>query len=245
MCADSPQARSAKLSLSAGAVFATAAPLLWHSSAMNAFAGWVLGLVVILAACSRGDTPTLVPAPESAAVASSVPASSAPRRAESVALLAGGCFWGMEDLFRKLQGVLETNVGYTGGHLESPTYDDVKSGRTGHAESIRVVFDPNLLSYERLLAYFFSIHDPTTKHRQGNDIGTQYRSAIFVFDSEQRRIAEKVIERVASSGDWKAPVTTEISGAFEFYPAEEYHQDYLQKNPGGYTCHYQRDVSYY
>ena len=110
---------------------------------------------------------------------------------------------------------------------------------------MRIVFDPGVLSYERLLAYFFTIHDPTTMNRQGNDVGTQYRSAIFVLDAEQRSVAEKMIARVASSGTWQAPVTTAVADALEFYPAEGYHQDYLQKNPGGYTCHYPRDVSYY
>jgi methionine-S-sulfoxide reductase len=215
---------------------------------MKAFTGWVLALLVILSACNRSDAPAVVLAPERPSSSSpdrASPPSSVARGSESVALLAGGCFWGMEDLFRKLPGVLETSVGYTGGQLTKPTYDDVKTGRTGHAESIRVVFDPSVLSYERLLAYFFSIHDPTTKDRQGNDVGTQYRSAIFVLDAEQRRVAEKVIERVTSSGDWKAPVATQISEALEFYPAEEHHQDYLQKHPGGYTCHYPREVSYY
>jgi peptide methionine sulfoxide reductase msrA/msrB len=151
----------------------------------------------------------------------------------------------MEELLRKLPGVVETSVGYTGGALKSPGYEDVKTGRTGHAESVRIVFDPAQLSYERLLAYFFTIHDPTTMNRQGNDVGTQYRSAIFALDAEQRSVAEKMIARVASSGAWQAPVATEVVDALTFYPAESYHQDYLQKNPGGYTCHYPRDVSYY
>ncbi len=162
-----------------------------------------------------------------------------------VAVLAGGCFWGVEDLLRALPGVVQTEVGYTGGHVSSPTYSDLKTGRSGHAESVRVVFDPARLSYERLLLYFFKIHDPTTKNRQGNDVGTQYRSAIFVGNAEQRRVAQAVIERVNASGDWKAPVTTEVVEAGEFTPAEDYHQDYLQKNPGGYTCHFERDVTYY
>ena len=172
-------------------------------------------------------------------LASPAPASRA------VALLAGGCFWGMEELLRKLPGVLNTTVGYTGGALKNPAYEDVKTGSTNHAESVRVEYDPNVLSYERLLAYFFSIHDPTTHDRQGNDIGTQYRSAIFVLDEAQRDAARKVIDRVRASGDWKAPIATEVVDATEFYPAEDYHQDYLQKNPGGYTCHYPRKVSFY
>jgi peptide methionine sulfoxide reductase msrA/msrB len=191
-------------------------------------------------AAARTPEPALAPAGEAA------PAASPPAPASrSVALLAGGCFWGMEELLRKLPGVTHTTAGYTGGALQNPVYEDVHGGTTNHAESVRVEFDPSVISYERLLAYFFSIHDPTTKNRQGNDVGTQYRSAIFVLDAEQRRAAERVIERVNASGDWKAPVTTEIVDATEFYPAEEYHQDYLQKHPGGYTCHYPRSVSFY
>jgi peptide methionine sulfoxide reductase msrA/msrB len=158
------------------------------------------------------------------------------------AVLAGGCFWGMEDLLRKIPGVLETDVGYTGGASAHPTYRDVKTGATGHAESVRIVFDPAKVSFEYLLEnWFFKMHDPTTKNRQGNDIGTQYRSAIFVSSPEQRRVAETVKARVNASGKWKAPVVTEIVDATEFTPAEDYHQKYLEKNPGGYTCHFMRD----
>lgn len=162
-----------------------------------------------------------------------------------MAVLAGGCFWGMEELLRQLPGVTGTIVGYTGGSLKNPGYEDVHTGSTNHAESVRVEFDPAVISYERLLYYFFSIHDPTTMNRQGNDVGTQYRSAIFVLDAEQRRSAEAVIARVGASGDWKAPIATQIVEATEFFPAEDYHQDYLQKNPGGYTCHFPRQVSFY
>ncbi|WP_370640398.1 bifunctional methionine sulfoxide reductase B/A protein [Myxococcus sp. XM-1-1-1] len=158
------------------------------------------------------------------------------------ALLAGGCFWGMEDLLRKIPGVLQTDVGYTGGSLERPTYQDVSTGRTGHAESVRVVFDPKVLSYETLLEqWFFRMHDPTTLNRQGNDVGTQYRSALFVLSDRQWQVAEAVKARVDASGKWKRPVVTQIVRAGEFTPAEAYHQDYLVKNPGGYTCHYMRD----
>lgn len=158
------------------------------------------------------------------------------------AVLAGGCFWGMEDLLRKIPGVLQTDVGYTGGGLKNPTYQDVSSGKTGHAESVRVVFDPKVLSYETLLEkWFFRMHDPTTLNRQGNDMGTQYRSAIFVQSDEQRRVAEEVKARVNASGKWNRPVVTQVVQAGEFTPAESYHQDYLVKNPGGYTCHYMRD----
>jgi peptide methionine sulfoxide reductase msrA/msrB len=158
------------------------------------------------------------------------------------ALLAGGCFWGMEDLLRKIPGVLETDVGYTGGSADKPTYDVVKQGQSGHAESVRVVFDPKKLSYAELLErWFFKMHDPTTKNRQGNDTGTQYRSAIFYTSDTQRKTAEEVKARVDSSRKWRNPVVTEIVAAGAFTPAEGYHQDYLQKNPGGYTCHYMRD----
>jgi peptide methionine sulfoxide reductase msrA/msrB len=185
----------------------------------------------------------LIPAPgesagKRAADESRRPPAGAPR---ATATLAGGCFWGMEDILRKIPGVLETRVGYTGGLTPNPRYEDVKTGKTGHAEAIEVSFDPSKLSYEELLGWFFRMHDPTTLNRQGNDIGTQYRSAIFVHDDEQRRVAEAVKRKVDGSGKWKRPVVTEIVAASKFTPAEDYHQDYLVKNPGGYTCHYLRD----
>lgn len=161
------------------------------------------------------------------------------------AVLAGGCFWGVEDLIRALPGVISTDVGYTGGHVSGPTYSDVKTGHSGHAEAVSVVFDPQELSYERLLLYFFKIHDPTTKNRQGNDVGTQYRSAIFTQSKEQEATAREVIAKVNAAGDWRSPVTTEIVPGGVFTRAEDYHQDYLQKHPNGYTCHFERDVSYY
>ena len=167
-------------------------------------------------------------------------AKSGPARRE-VALLAGGCFWGMEEILREVPGVIETVVGYTGGNTANATYDEVKTGRTGHAESVRIVFDPTKLSYEELLGWFFRMHDPTTPNRQGNDTGTQYRSAIFYLDDEQKRVAEQVKARVDASGKWKRPIVTEIVPAGQFWPAEDYHQNYLQKHPGGYTCHYLRD----
>jgi peptide methionine sulfoxide reductase msrA/msrB len=157
------------------------------------------------------------------------------------AVLAGGCFWGMEDILREISGVISTEVGYAGGMLERPRYEDVKTGSTGHAESVRIVFDPKQLSYEALLGYFFRMHDPTTKNRQGNDVGTQYRSAIFYQSEEQRLIAERVKAVVDASGRWKRPIVTEIVPAVPFWPAEDYHQDYLVKHPGGYSCHYLRD----
>ena len=156
-----------------------------------------------------------------------------------VATLAGGCFWGMEDLIRKIPGVIDTQVGYTGGTVPNPTYEQVCTGKTGHAESVQVKFDPNRLSYEDLLIFFFRMHDPTTPNQQGGDIGTQYRSAIFYHSETQREIAEKM-KRVASE-KWKKPAVTEIIPAGPFYLAEDYHQDYLEKNPGGYTCHWLRE----
>ncbi len=159
-----------------------------------------------------------------------------------VAVLAGGCFWGMEDILRKVDGVIETEVGYTGGRVADPKYDDVRTGESGHAEAVRIVFDPTRLSYSDLLEkWFFRMHDPTTKNRQGNDVGSQYRSAIFVMSEEQRKVAERVKQRVDASGKWNAPIVTEIVDASAFTRAEDYHQDYLVKNPGGYTCHYLRD----
>ncbi|HKX46378.1 MAG TPA: peptide-methionine (S)-S-oxide reductase MsrA, partial [Planctomycetota bacterium] len=157
------------------------------------------------------------------------------------AILAGGCFWGMEDLLRAAPGVLDTEVGYTGGALADPTYDAVKRGDTGHAEAIRVVFDPTRTSYAALLDLYFRIHDPTTPDRQGNDRGTQYRSAIFWTSAAQRAEAERAVERARASGRWKDPIVTELAPASAFHPAEAYHQDYLVKHPGGYTCHYLRD----
>ena len=147
----------------------------------------------------------------------------------------------MEEILRKIPGVLETSVGYSGGTVPKPTYQQVCTGRTGHAEAIQVVFDPAKLSYEGLLDYFFRMHDPTTLNQQHNDIGTQYRSAIFYTSDEQKQTAERVKAQVDKSGKWKRPIMTEITKATEFYPAEDYHQDYLVKNPGGYNCHVLRD----
>ena len=160
---------------------------------------------------------------------------------KTVATLSGGCFWGVQELLRKLPGVLETKVGYTGGTTDKPGYEQVHSGRTGHTEAVQIVFDPKVTSYENILHYFFRLHDPTTLNRQGNDMGTQYRSAIFYQDEAQRQIAERVKAEVDKSGKWPAKVVTQIVPAGPFYPAEGYHQDYLQKHPDGYTCHYVRD----
>ena len=157
------------------------------------------------------------------------------------AILAGGCFWGMEEILRNIPGVVDTEVGYTGGTVPHATYEIVKHGDSGHAESVKVVFDPKRISYEQLLGWYFRMHDPTTKNRQGNDVGTSYRSSIFYTSEEQKNTAEEVRERVDKSGKWKNPVVTEIVPASDFWSAEEYHQDYLEKHPGGYTCHFLRD----
>ena len=163
-------------------------------------------------------------------------------RQTEVAVLAGGCFWGVEDILRDVPGVLDTEVGYTGGWLPNPSYHDTHDSKSGHAEAVRITFDPAVLSYEDLLEqWFFRLHDPTTPNRQGNDVGTQYRSAIFPQNATQEASARRVIERVSASGRWKRPVTTSIEPASTWYDAEDYHQDYLRKHPGGYTCHYLRD----
>jgi peptide methionine sulfoxide reductase msrA/msrB len=157
------------------------------------------------------------------------------------AILAGGCFWGMEEIIRKIPGVIKTTVGYSGGTTANPTYEEVCTGTTGHAESIQVEFDSTQLSYEKLLDYFFRMHDPTTLNRQHNDVGTQYRSAIFYASETQKQTAQRVKEQWEKSGKFSRPITTEITAASKFYPAEEYHQKYLVKHPGGYTCHVLRD----
>jgi methionine-S-sulfoxide reductase len=157
------------------------------------------------------------------------------------ATLAGGCFWGVEELIRALPGVLRTEVGYTGGQTAEPRYESVKTGSTGHAEAIEIEFDPAKISYAEILRFFFTMHDPTTLNQQGNDRGSQYRSAIFYHDEEQKRVAGEVKAAVEKSGAWKKPVVTEITAATRFYPAEDYHQDYLKKHPNGYTCHWVRE----
>ena len=163
-------------------------------------------------------------------------------RKTEIAVVAGGCFWGVEEILRQVPGVLDTDVGYTGGWLENPRYEDTHDSRSGHAEAIRVTFDPTVLSYEDLLEqWFFKLHDPTTLNRQGNDVGTQYRSAIFPQTPEQAAIAERVKARVQASGKWRRPITTTIEAAGPWYSAESYHQDYLRKHPGGYSCHFMRD----
>ena len=152
------------------------------------------------------------------------------------AILAGGCFWGMQDLIRKLPGVVNTRVGYTGGEVRNATYRNHGS----HAEAIEIEFDPTRISYRDLLEFFFQIHDPTTRNRQGNDVGTSYRSAIYFTTDEQRRVAEDTIADVDASGLWPGKVVTEVAPAGDFWEAEPEHQDYLLRNPGGYTCHFIR-----
>lgn len=152
------------------------------------------------------------------------------------AILAGGCFWGMQDLIRKHPGVLATRVGYSGGDVPNATYRNHGT----HAEAIEILFDPAQLSYRTLLEFFFQVHDPTTRNRQGNDTGTSYRSAIYYASEEQRRIAAKTIEDVNASGLWPGKVVTELAPAGAFWEAEPEHQDYLERYPDGYTCHYVR-----
>ena len=152
------------------------------------------------------------------------------------AIFAGGCFWGVQDLIRKLDGVISTRVGYTGGDTPNATYRNHGS----HAEATEILFDPDRISYRDLLEFFFQIHDPTTKDRQGNDIGSSYRSAIYYVDDEQRRIAEDTIADVDASGLWPAKVVTQLAPAGPFWEAEPEHQDYLERYPHGYTCHFVR-----
>jgi len=152
------------------------------------------------------------------------------------AILAGGCFWGMQDLIRKQPGVVATRVGYSGGDVPNATYRHHGS----HAEAIEVVFDPAKLPYRRLLEFFFQIHDPTTRNRQGNDMGPSYRSAIYYTSDEQRRVAEQTIQAVNASELWPGKVVTELAPAGDFWEAEPEHQDYLERYPDGYTCHYLR-----
>ena len=151
------------------------------------------------------------------------------------AILAGGCFWGVQELLRKRDGVISTRVGYTGGDV--PNHDGTDDG---HAEAVEIVFDPERISYRDILEFFFQIHDPTTKDRQGNDVGTSYRSEIFYTNDDQRQVAEETVADVAASGLWPGNVVTEVSEAGPFWEAEPEHQDYLQRIPNGYTCHFVR-----
>ena len=152
------------------------------------------------------------------------------------AVLAGGCFWGMQDLIRGLPGVVSTRVGYTGGEVANATYRNHGT----HAEAIEIVFDPSVISYRQILEFFFQIHDPTTRNRQGNDIGMSYRSAIFYANDQQKQVAEDTVADVEASGLWPGKVVTEVTPAGPFWEAEPEHQDYLERYPNGYTCHYVR-----
>ena len=152
------------------------------------------------------------------------------------AILAGGCFWGMQDLLRRRPGVVSTRVGYTGGAVKNATYRH----HEGHAEAIEIVFDPQQVTYRQILEFFFQIHDPTTRNRQGNDIGSSYRSAIFYTTDEQKQIAQETVADVDASGLWPGKVTTEVAPAGAFWEAEPEHQDYLERFPNGYTCHFVR-----
>lgn len=156
------------------------------------------------------------------------------------AIFAGGCFWGLEELIRKLPGVLDILVGYTGGQNTNPSYEN----HPGHAEAVKITYDPEKISYKELLDFFFRVHNPTTLNRQGNDIGTSYRSAIFYQTEEEKQEAEAFIDLVNKSGRWEKNVVTSLEPFTVFYQAESYHQDYLQKNPEGYTCHVIRFGSY-
>ena len=168
----------------------------------------------------------------------------AERPALETATLAAGCFWGVEAYFGKMPGVVDTKVGYTGGTLKNPTYQDATTGTSGHAESVEIRFDPKKVSYQEILIHFFKMHDPTTPNQQGNDRGTQYRSAIFFHGPQQKKEAEEVMKRIEASKAWGAKLATELEPAGVFYPAEEYHQKYLAKNPGGYDNHYERDFKF-
>lgn len=201
----------------------------------------------------RGMTNRFTTALLAAAVlATCAPSSEAqpPRRAPTkdgpreVAMLAAGCFWGVEHWMMMADGVADIDVGYVGGRSAQASYEQVSEGDTGHAEAVRIVFDPKVISYEDLLLRFYKMHDPTTKDRQGNDRGSQYRSAIFPTSDAQRKTAELVTARVQKSGQWKVPITTTIEAPTHWIKAEERHQDYLVKHPGGYDNHYLRDLRF-
>jgi len=182
-----------------------------------------------------GESATSLPPPE---IDSPKSTSAEPQ----VAVLAGGCFWGVQGVFQHTKGVKQVLAGYSGGEKANARYEQVGTGRTGHAESVQIVFDPREISYGEILRIYFSVaHDPTQLNRQGPDVGTQYRSAIFPQTPEQKETAERVKARLDASGKWKRPITTSIEPASTWYSAEGYHQDYLRKNPGGYSCHFMRD----
>ncbi len=157
-------------------------------------------------------------------------------KSEEVATLAGGCFWCLEAVFNEVRGVRRVVSGYSGGTVAGPSYREVCAGTSGHAEAVQVTFDPGVISLREILEVFFAVHDPTTLNRQGADVGTQYRSAVFYHDAEQKAIAEQVIRELASSGVWDSPIVTEVTAFRSFYPAEGYHQDYFKRNGGQPYC---------
>jgi len=158
------------------------------------------------------------------------------QKQSEIATLAGGCFWCLEAVYEDLKGVESVESGYTGGSVPNPTYEQVCSGNTGHAEVVRITFDPSVVSYRDLLEVFFTIHDPTTLNRQGNDVGPQYRSAIFYHTPEQKSTAEDVIVQLTAQKVWDNPIVTEVTPLREYYPAEDYHQEYYRRNPGQPYC---------
>lgn len=209
----------------------------------RAFLAVTLALVAV-AACERKDEPRPTPSATAPTTAAPPAAPIAPTVAagHDVAILAGGCFWGMEELLRGVDGVIATEVGYIGGDPATASYDQVHHGDTGHAEAVKVEFDPARLPYDVLLdRWYFRMHDPTTRDRQGNDRGSQYRSTIFYTSEAQRTVATAVVARVDASKRWPAPVVTTLEPAGVFTAAEDEHQDYLQRNPDGYTCHFLRE----
>lgn len=159
---------------------------------------------------------------------------------EKQAILAGGCFWGLEELFRTQPGILDTEVGYTGGKNDNPTYEF----HPAHAEALKITYDDEVTSFKQVLDFFFRVHDPTTLNRQGNDVGDSYRSAIFYANDDELRVAKEMIDIVNASGRWNSPTVTTLEPFTAFWTAEDYHQDYLQKQPNGYTCHFMRFGSY-
>jgi len=176
------------------------------------------------------------PAPSSTSIAS--PAQAKPSAKRELATIAGGCFWCLEAVFEQLRGVEAVQSGYSGGKTRNPTYDDVCGGDTGHAEVVQVAFDPSVVSFKEILEVFFTIHDPTTLNRQGPDVGTQYRSAIFYHSPEQKAVAEQVIKEFNAKKVWPGPVVTEVAPLQAFYPAEEFHREYYRNNPDRMYCRF-------
>ena len=197
---------------------------------------------LVLASLAFACTPSEAKDPTKMMEAARKPATkNGPR---DVAILGAGCFWGVEAWMMKLPGIVEVDVGYAGGKSSKVGYEDVTTGTTGHAEAVRIVYDPSVVSYDDMLTWFFKIHDPTTKDRQGNDDGPQYRSAIFPMTDAQKKTADAVKARVAKSGAWKKSITTTIEPSPIWVRAEDYHQDYLIKHPGGYDNHFVREMSF-